>query len=275
MAVNMKITIGIIAAALLVAGTAVALLYMDRYIKANTSTEKSYGSLVLAKPDIWVNEDWKKKVQGITGKGPFLLDDNSAKAIAQKLQTLSWMNHIRVETTPEKIIVHADYRRPVGLINLGGSRKYYLDAEMVVMDYIPVTAIPTIEIKGIASVRSIPTPGNRWAAEDARAGVELLNLLYFTDLAYQQKELIQKPLLDEIQSIDVSNFAARKSNSSPHLFLNVTDKTTRVFWGAAYGQAGRYLEQDEEEKLVDLYQFFIDNNNTLQGTAKYIELRQL
>ena len=272
---NLKFTLAILSAVLLLTGIAVSLFYMDRYIKPDASSKQAYGSLVLAEPGIWVNEDWKQKVQEITGKGPFLLDDNSAKDLAQKLKVLSWMDNIRVKTTPEKILVCADYRRPVALVNLGGGEKYYLDAQMVVMDYIPVTAIPTIEIKGIASPRSIPTPGNRWAAEDARAGVDLLDILYKMDLHFQQQQQMEKPLLDDIESVDVSNFAARKSNSAPHIFLNVTDGTTRVFWGAAWGQAARYLEQDEKDKLADLYQFFMDNNNSLQGKAKYIELRQM
>ncbi|MBC8379816.1 MAG: hypothetical protein H8E62_11670, partial [Planctomycetes bacterium] len=140
---------------------------------------------------------------------------------------------------------------------------------------IPVTANPTHELRGIASPRTIPPPDNRWADQEAHAGVDLLDILYKMDLHFQQQRKMEKPLLDDIESVDVSNFAARRSNSAPHLFLNVTDGTTRVFWGAAWGQAGRYLEQDEKDKLADLYQFFMDNNNCLQGKAKYIELRQL
>lgn len=271
---GLKITAGIVLVTILIAGATIGFIYLDRYVKTSRPTEKTSGALVLVEPGIWVNDEWKQKIENLIGSGPFTLDENSAKIIAQKLQSLSWLDHVRAQTTPEKIKVYADYRRPVGMVDLGRNKKVYLDAQMTVMDYIPVTAIPTIEIKGIASPGSMPTPGNRWAAEDARAGVELLDLLYKMDLHFQREKQLEKPLLDEIESIDVANFAARKSNSAPHLFLTVKDGT-RIFWGAAWGQASRYLEQDEKDKLTDLYQFFMDHNNTLQGTAKYIELRQL
>lgn len=271
---GVRIAAGIIIVTLLIAGAAVGFIFMDRYVQTSRPANKANGPVVLVEPGIWVNEEWKQRIEDIIGRGPFPLDDTSAAVIAKKLRTLSWLNNVRVQTTPDAINVYADYRRPVGVVDLGRS-KFYLDAQMTVMDYIPVTAIPTIEITGIASPRSIPTPGNRWAAEDARAAVQLLDLLYKMDLHFQREKELEKPLLDEIQSIDVSNFAARKSNSAPHITLTVKDGK-KIFWGAAWGQASRYLELDDNDKLIRLYQFYMDHNNSLQGaTAKFIELRQM
>lgn len=270
---GLKVAAGIVIATLLVAGAAVGFIYMDRYVKAIRPAEQAAGPLVLVEPGIWVNDQWKQRIEDLVGTGPFALNENSAQTIAGKLQTLSWLDNVRVRTTPEKIEVHADYRRPVGLVDLGRSQ-YYLDPVMTVLDYIPVTAVPVIEITGIASPRSIPSPGSRWAAEDAAAAVQILDVLYKMDLHFKHQKQLEKPLLDEVKNIDVSNFAARKSNTAPHLTLTIEDGT-QIFWGAAWGQASRYLEQDEKEKLTELYQFYMDHNNTLQGTAKYIELRQL
>lgn len=273
LAAGLKIAAGIVLAALLLAGAALGFLWLDRYVKTTQPPGASTGPLVLIEPGIWVNEEWKQRIEDRIGTGPFPLDDTAAQAIAQKLRLLSWMDEVRVQTTPEQIEVTAHYRRPVALVDLGRSR-YFLDAQMTVMDYIPVTAIPTIEITGIASPRSIPAPGSHWAAEDALAAVQILDMLYKMDLHFQHQQQLEKPLLDEIQSIDVANFAARKSNAEPHIVLTVKDGT-KILWGAAWGQASRYLEQDEKDKLTDLYQFYMDHNNTLAGTAKYIELRQL
>ena len=93
-------------------------------------------------------------------------------------------------------------------------------------------------------------------------------------VSLREKKIPGKPLLDEIESIDVSNFAARKNRSASNIILNVTDGT-KVYWGAAWGQANVYFEADEKDKLARLYQFFMDHNNTLTGMAKYIELRWL
>ncbi len=269
---GLKIAAGIVAATLLIGGAAVGFIYMDRYVKTSRPTEKTVGPLAYALP-AWVNQQWKDSIYDVIGEGPFPLDKTSARSLAQKLERISWLSNVTARVTPEYIKIEADYRRPVGVVSLGGS-KYYLDRQMTVMEYLPVTAFATIEITGIGSPRSMPAPGNRWAAEDAAAAVELLDWLYKMDLHFQLKKDLEKPLLDEIDAIDVSNFAARKSNSQPHITLTVKDGT-KVFWGAAWGQAARYLEQDEQKKLVGLYQYYMDHNNTLQGTAKYIELRQL
>jgi hypothetical protein len=270
---GLKIAAGIVAATLLIGGAAVGFIYMDRYVKDTVAQRVPDGSLELIGPPTWLNQEWVNRLVETAGGERFPLDDHSAARVAQRLGTLSWLDNVHVRTTPQKIEVSADYRRPVGVVSLGGS-KYYLDRQMTVMEYLPVTAFATVEITGVGSPRSMPAPGNRWAAEDAAAAVELLDWLYKMDLHFQLKKDLEKPLLDEIDAIDVSNFAARKSNSQPHITLTVKDGT-KVFWGAAWGQAARYLEQDEQKKLVGLYQYYMDHNNTLQGTAKYIELRQL
>ena len=272
---SLKVTLGIVLVTMLIAGGAVGLIYLDRYVKTTTAQDVPDGSLKLINPPTWLSQEWIDRLVEATGGKRFPLNQTAAQTVSYRLETLSWLEGVRVQTTPEYLEIRADYRRPVGLVDLGKNKKYYLDAQMVVLDYLPLDTLPLVEIKGIASPRSIPAPGSYWAAEDAQAAVELLDILYTMDFNFQQKDQLEKPLLDEIESIDVSNFAARKSNKEPHLVLNIKDGTTTINWGAAWGQAGRYLEQDGKNKLIDLYQFFMDNNNSLQGTAKYIELRQL
>ena len=272
---------------ILVAGGAIGLIYMDRYVKKPAEHEIIDGSLKLINPPIWLNQEWVDTLITAAGGKRFPLDQDSAQKVAQRLAALSWLNNVQVQTTPEYLTVEADYRRPVGLVRVGRNRKAYLDIDMIVLDYIPVTTIPVIEIKGTASTK-VPKPGQKWLAKDAAAAVELLNWLYTVDLHFQQekgkrgddteslleKQIPKKPLLGEIESIDVSNFAARRSRSASNLVLNVADGT-KIYWGAAWGQANVYFEAEEKDKLDRLYQFFVDHGNTLTGTAKYIELRWL
>lgn len=270
---GLRVALGIMIVTLLAAGAAVGFLYLDRYVNTTVAQDVPNGSLKLIDPPAWLNQEWIDQLVETAGGKRFPLDETSATLVSERLQTLFWLKTVRVQTTPDYLEIHADYRRPVGFLDLGRS-KYYLDAELVVLDYLPLDTLPVVEITGVAAPRSIPPPGNRWAAEDAAAAVRLLDWLYKTDLHFLNKQELQKPLLDEIESIDVSNFAARQSNAAPHIVLTVEDGT-KINWGAAWGQAARYLEQDENDKLTDLYQFYMDHNNTLQGTAKYIELRQL
>jgi hypothetical protein len=64
---------------------------------------------------------------------------------------------------------------------------------------------------------------------------------------------IAKPLLDEIESVDVSGLSARK----PNMVLNVKDGTTQINWGAAWGQAARNMEADEKEKSPHCTSFML------------------
>ncbi|OQY05644.1 MAG: hypothetical protein B6I25_05310 [Planctomycetales bacterium 4572_13] len=288
---GLKIALSILFLTILVAGGAIGLIYMDRYVNFNRYVDNTGepqtpdGSLKLMDPPIWLNQEWVDTLIAAAGGRRFPLDQASAKAVAERLSTLSWLENVQVQTTPEYLTVKADYRRPVGWIRAGRNQKVYIDTDMTVLDYIPVSTIPVIEIRGMAS-SGIPGPGQKWLADDAAAGVELLNWLYTMDLHFQhekgesgegtasllEKKIPGKPLLDEIESVDVSNFAARKSRSASNLVLTVTDGT-RVYWGAAWGQANVYFEADEKDKLARLYQFFMDHGDTLTGTAKYIELR--
>lgn len=271
---GLKITAGIIILSILAAGGAVGLIWVDAYVNPTDAQSIPDGSLKLKAPG-WLNQDWLDRIAETAGGKRFPLDQESARIVAERLETLSWMHHVRVQTTPEFLIVSADYRRPVGLVQAGRNRKVYLDEDMVVLDYLPLTAVPVVEIKGLASTK-VPQPGETWLAEDAKAAVELLTWLYTMDQHSLANHQIEKPLLEEIADIDVSNFSGRQNRSpeNPHIVLTVKDGTV-VRWGAGWGDAAVYLEADEKDKLARLYQFYIDYNNTLQGTVKNIELRWL
>ncbi|MHC4883264.1 MAG: hypothetical protein ACYTCV_11825 [Planctomycetota bacterium] len=279
-ATGVKVALTILFLTVLVGGGAVGLIYLDRYVKAAAADEIPEGTVVFKKPPTWLNQEWKDWIQDVLGSAAFPLDTHSAQIVSGKLKPVAWFKDLTVQTEPNGINVYAAYRRPVGLIS-SGKKKLYIGDDMAVMNYIPMAAIPVIEIKG-ASTKA-PEPGQVWLAEDAKAAVELLNLLYRIDQLYQQDtgtstggKIPEKPLLNEIDSIDVSNFAGRQSRShdKPQIVLNVKDGT-KVYWGAAWGQAANAFEADEKTKLDRLYQWFMEHNNSLQGTVKIIELRWL
>ncbi|MBP8605597.1 MAG: hypothetical protein KBI46_07140 [Phycisphaerae bacterium] len=269
----LKITLSIMFLTLLAAGGAVGLIYLERYVKEAAAAQTPTGSLKLVNSPAWLNQDWIDALVKAAGGKRFELDDKSARQVARRLEQLSWLTDVRVQTTPEFLEVTAIYRRPIAIVSVSRTRKFYLDADMVVLDYIPVSAIPVIEITGLAKT-NVSEPGQIWLADDAKAAVELLNWLYLMDVHFQQEQKLPKPLIDEIISVDVSNFAARKSRSAPNIVLNVKDGT-RILWGAAWGQSDVYLEASEKIKVARLYEYFIDHGYTLQGSAKNIELRWL
>ena len=81
----------------------------------------------------------------------------------------------------------------------------------------------------------------------------------------------RKPLLFEIDSIDVSNFNGRMSNKFPHIVLFTKDNT-QIVWGAELDNWHRHLEASDEEKLAKLYSFYKENK-TLSGKVQMINLR--
>jgi len=80
-----------------------------------------------------------------------------------------------------------------------------------------------------------------------------------------------KPLLYEIDRINVSNFNGRQNKHRPHIVLYSRDNT-EIMWGAEVGQWQRHLESTDEQKLAKLYSYYKEFG-TLSGGVKYINLR--
>ena len=82
-----------------------------------------------------------------------------------------------------------------------------------------------------------------------------------------------KPLLSEIEGIDVSNYQGRRSEKGPHVVLSAKDGT-QVVW-VKIGTWGRHMEATDEQKLARLFSFYkeAEGQPTLMGRVKYIDLR--
>lgn len=249
------------------AGICVGFYYLRGYIHQNGQTAQATGPIELTNaPDDWLGEEWLRAITTATGGNYFPLNDQSAHVIAENLERLSWMYDVRVRITPKHLKVTAKYRKPAVRIQTTSGKWVYLDAEGVVLDYLPVDTFAVLEIRGL-SWRTLPPPGNQYHSEAATAVILLLEILQKMD----EKCCPEKPLLNEIAYVDVTHFGTQRSKK-PHLILTAKDGT-EAFWGAAYGQASAFLEANETEKLTKLYNFYQQNNNTLQGKVKSIELR--
>ena len=113
----------------------------------------------------------------------------------------------------------------------------------------------------------LPPPGEVLQHEDLAAAVAILERLDRMDRITCPK----KPLLFEIESIDVSNFNGRHSDKFPHIVLFSRDNT-QIIWGAELDNWHRHLEASDEEKLAKLYSFYKENK-TLSGKVQIINLR--
>ncbi len=241
----------IVLAVSLVAG----FIFMDRFVKkASGPAARSLNLELIDVPD-WVSPQLQNRIVETAGIGgvQFLLDENTARQISENLRMLAWLYNVRVTVGSENIIVKADYRRPVALIKAQLGR-YFIDAQSVVLDYVPVDKLIIPEITGVSAyMLTSRSVGEKWQGADVAAAIELIELLAKMDAQVTP----QKPLLDEIKSVDMSNFDGRRSSSQPHIVFYAKDDT-EIRWGAKKGDWSKNLEARDEEKLTILYNTFTE-----------------
>ncbi len=256
----------IITIIVMVAAICYGFVKLENFIRydLNHENESSVPLVLLDKPD-WLNQELLKRINETARMGDERLPvkPDTASIVARNLDShLKWLTDIYVRTTAEGIEVSAKYRKPVARLNTDGGM-YYVDDELIALDYIPINTFKILEITGFKN-RQKPVPGNNWREDDIAAGVKLIRML-------QQMDRTQtKKLIYEIESIDVSNYSKRGSAVS-QLIIKTIDGP-EVLWGAEPGQAIANIEPPEEEKLMSLYQMF-RAKGTLKGEYKYIDLR--
>ncbi len=241
---------------------------LDRnYIKPDTSHQSV--QLVLKDVPAWVSQELKDKIVEGAGGPVFQLSENVASIVAENLKSVAWLYNVSVQTTSDSIQVYAGYRMPVAMIK-SGQTQFYVDANQVVLDYVPLSKLLLVEIKGISLNSETPHYGHVWKSGELSAALEILGKIYKMD---SDRILVnKKPLISEISSIDVSNYRGLKSSSRPHIILYSRDNTP-IYWGAEWGAWQKYLESPDEQKLAKLYSYY-EQEGTLNANSKvkYIDL---
>ncbi len=268
---SFRVFLKVLAVIFVFAAIVVGFVYLDKYVKKVSPVLGSTIDIELAEPPPWIDESLRKKIiASATGSwrgDDIRLEEDTPRLIQNNLERdVAWLQKIKVRTTHNKIVIEADYRKPVALVKLG-ARKFYVDAELVVLDFVPITQLPIVNIRGLATITKMPLPGEVLQLEDLAAALAILTRLN------QMDKLVapDKPLLFEIDSIDVSNFKGRQSNRYAHIILYAKDNT-EIIWGAEIDAWSQHLEAKDEEKLAKLYNYYKEFGS-LTGGAKYIDLR--
>ncbi len=250
------------------AGTAIGLVFLERYVKETVPLSEDKIILELANVPAWVNDALKEKVlaaAGVDGED-LRLDENAAVSVQQNMkQEVVWLDELKVQTTHDGLRIEGRWRKPVGLVK-SGLRKFYVDTEQVVLDFVEIPNLPIVKITGLPLITKIPPLGEVWGRDDLAAAIAIIKRLE------QMDKLVTpgKPLLHEIDRIDVSNYNGRINAHNPHIVLYAIDNT-QIIWGAEVGKWQRYLESTDEQKLAKLYGYYKEYD-TLSGGAKYINL---
>jgi len=243
---------------------------LDKYVKKNVPIWEKTATLKLIDVPAWVNDQLKEKIYAeAAAYGDLKPDEESARLVHNNLtQEAAWLDEVRVQTTHDSIQIEARWRRPLALVK-AGPRKWYVDSDLVVLDFVPLPNLPIARVEGLPLIER-PPRGRVWHRDDLAAAVAVLEML---DQRDKDIEASQKPLLSEIDSIDVSNFEGRANSRSPHIVLYAKDNV-EIIWGAEVGKWQRHLESTDEQKLAKLYGYYKKHGSLLGSVTgvKYINL---
>jgi len=260
---SLKGILKVLAIILLLAAAAATFYFGEKYVKHL----KPFGTgpLELANEPEWASSELKARIYNAAGGKTFPLDENIAQEVAENLLSVAWLDNVKVQTTHERLLIIAQWRKPLALIQLG-SKIIYLDNQMVVLDFVPIFTLPIVRIEGLRVSTRIPPPGEVWESDEITAAITILAKLDQMDKSVTP----DKPLLYDIDRIDISNFNGRKNRRAPHIVLYTKDNT-EIIWGAEFGTWQRHLETPDEKKLAKLYAYYTEHGSLLGG-VKYINL---
>jgi len=251
-----------------ICGIVIGLILLEKYVKETVPPPEGTFDLELAGVPTWVNDQLQQKVLNAARANKDLrLDKDTAPSVQRNIEELiGWLDEVKVWRTHNCLHIEGRWRKPIAIVK-SGQLKFYVDAEQVVLDFVDMQNLPIVEIKGLSSVTKMPPPGKVWQCDDLAAAITILARLDQMDKTLTP----EKPLLYELDRIDVSNFNGRKNSRNPHIVLYAKDNT-EIIWGAEVGKWHQYLESTDEQKLGKLYGYYKEYG-TLSGGVKYINLR--
>jgi len=243
--------------------------FLDKYVKEQQIAAAGKRTIELVgETPAWVTEEIKNRVYAAATADAdgVQIDENAASAVQRSIERLvPWLAEVRVQTTHNSIRIAGRWRQPIAMVT-ADKNKFFLDADLVVLDYIPIGELSIVTVDGLEFRGHKPVPGQVFSGDDLAAALAVLSRLGRMDAAVNLK----KPLMKEIASIDVANFDGRKNKREPHIVLYTKD-STQIIWGAEIGEWQQHLESPDDDKLAKLYTYY-QQYGTLSG-VKYINLR--
>ena len=259
----------VLAAVCVLCGIAIGLVLLEKYVGETTPASADEAGPVLVDIPTWVNEQLKERVYAAArghGENP-RLDEDAALSVQRNItEQIAWLDDVKVRITGGRLCIEGRWRKPVALIK-SGLYKFYVDAEQVALNYVPMPSLTIVQVTGLPLVTAVPPLGKVWHRNDLAAAIKILDRLDRMDKSLTP----DRPLLREIDRIDVSNFKGRQNSNDSHIILYSKDNT-EIMWGAEMGAWQRHLESTDEEKLAKLYHYY-ETYGTLSGGVKYINLR--
>ena len=263
---SMLILLKIMAIVFVVALIPIGISFLTDYVDVEAKLARRHGLIKLVDAPVWVSEQLKNKIYSAATAGgeDLALDEEVAASVQHNIATfVPWIDNVKVQVTADSLLVSGQWRKPIAMVQL--SQKYYVDADLVALDYLPVVGLNIVEITGIATNHD-PALGVVWDRADLEAAIDIIYALNRMD----ERVCPNNPLLAQIRNIEVSNFQGRYNSAMPHITMYTIDGT-EIIWGSEFGQATEHLEVPDKEKIGRLYNFY-KSNGTLLNVARYINL---
>ena len=260
---GLKAILKVLAVVCFLGGTALGLLFLEEYVRPPEGTFY----LELAGVPAWVDAQLKKKVRDVaeSSGGDVRFDDDAALSVRRSIEKqIAWLDDVKVRAKQDGLRVEGRWRKPLALIRTDLVEPRYVDSQQVVLDYVPLPGLPIVEVVGLANTIDMPHPGKVWLCDDLAAATTILGRMNQMDKSFTP----DKPLLFEIDRIDVRNFNGRRDEGEPHIVLYTKDNI-QIIWGAEWGKWQQYLESTDQEKLAKLWGHY-RQHGTLSDGVKYI-----
>ncbi len=176
---------------------------------------------------------------------------NTASLLRNHPDTAPWIRQVKsvrrvFDKAPgDTIEIDCDYRAPVALVRFGDYfwlidgdgillPEQYTAAETRRVMYDSFSHLNIRVIEGIGGAP--PEAGIKWRGEDLAAAIEMVKLLH------------GRPCADEIERVNVSNFAGRQDRREAQIVL-ITRYQTQVRWGRPVGAKDFFVEVTPAQKL--------------------------
>ena len=267
---GLRAILKVLAVVCLLSGAALGLLLLEEYVKGTTGMSEDAFYLELAGVPAWVNAGLKNKVHEIANSGGVNVrsDDDAALAVRRNIERqIAWLDDVTVRVKQDVLRVEGRWRKPVALIKADLVEQRYVDSQQVVLDYVPLPELPIVEVVGLGETIDMPEPGRAWLCDDLATATKILDRMSQMDKSFAP----EKPLLFEIDRIDVRNLNGRRDEGEPHIVLYTKDDI-QIIWGAEWGKWQQHLESTDQEKLAKLWGYY-RQHGTLSVGIKYINLR--
>ncbi|MEA3227191.1 MAG: hypothetical protein U9Q07_14675, partial [Planctomycetota bacterium] len=221
-------------------GVALGLLFLEEYVKDTARTSEDTIYLELAGVPAWVDDQLKEKVCTVaeSSGGNVRYDDDAALSVQLSIERqVAWLDDVKVSAKQDGLRVEGRWRKPIALIKSDLAEPRYVDSQQVVLDFVPLPNLPIVEITGLAMNIDMPAPGKAWQCDDLAAATKILDRMNQMDKTFTP----DKPLLFEIDRIDMRNFSGRHNSQKPHIVLYTKDGI-EITWGAEWGKWQQHLE---------------------------------